>query len=543
MTSGCGDGSGFCPHNNVTRAQMAVFVSRAFELGDGPDPDFADVPAGTWYAAEVAKLAASGITLGCGDGSGFCPHDNVTRAQMATFLWRGQNPDRQQEPPGQFTAISVGDQNVCAIRIDNSIVCWEMDPDPILPDCDQTRIESQPISHTCAEMLGRGAVLDAPQGQFTAVSVGYGHACAIRTDRTAVCWGNNTDGRLDVPDGHYTAIDVGYFGRGCALRTDKTVACWGRDGAERDAAELTETINNQGRFTAISVGTENVCGIRTGNSAVCVYDFSDYVSEREGAYGKKDPFTAIDTPDRAGCGLFVDGTAVCWYAWADPVGEFTAISTSFDRFCGIRTDRTLYCNSIYDSLVRTHAVPTEFAPDGQFTAVSSGANAACGVRTDGTAVCWGYSSHGLLETAALPEGVHVALPPPWDTAEIVAAEAEMARLVNELRSSLGLAPLTVYPGLTTVARAWSLTMRDRDFFEHNPNIAYKSPVGWTALGENIALVYGETFASAAQSAFDNLVNSPGHYANMTISEFNSLGVGVAFEGSSFWFTQNFAHYP
>ncbi len=93
VTSGCGDGSGFCPQDNVTRAQMAVFVSRAFKLPDGPDPDFADVPADAWYAAEVARLAASGVTRGCGDGSGFCPHDNVTRAQMATFLVRalGEN--------------------------------------------------------------------------------------------------------------------------------------------------------------------------------------------------------------------------------------------------------------------------------------------------------------------------------------------------------------------------------------------------------------------------------------------------------------------
>ncbi len=48
---------------------------------------------------------------------------------------------------------------------------------------------------------------------------------------------------------------------------------------------------------------------------------------------------------------------------------------------------------------------------------------------------------------------------------------------------------------------------------------------------------------AVQAAFDALVASPGHYANMTNPEFNHLGVGIPVEGSSFWFTQNFAHYP
>ena len=88
VTRGCGDGSGFCPDRSVTRAEMAVFLSRAFELPEGPDPGFVDVPSDAWYAADVARLAASMITVGCGDRSGFCPGRDTTRAQMATFLHR-----------------------------------------------------------------------------------------------------------------------------------------------------------------------------------------------------------------------------------------------------------------------------------------------------------------------------------------------------------------------------------------------------------------------------------------------------------------------
>ena len=88
VTRGCGDGSGFCPDRPVTRAEMAVFLSRAYDLPDGPDPGFSDVPVDARYATDVAKLAASGITKGCGDGSGFCPGRDTSRAQMATFLWR-----------------------------------------------------------------------------------------------------------------------------------------------------------------------------------------------------------------------------------------------------------------------------------------------------------------------------------------------------------------------------------------------------------------------------------------------------------------------
>ena len=93
VTKGCGDGSGFCSDRPVTRAQMAVFLSRAYDLPDGPEPGFSDVPVDAWYATDVAKLAASGITKGCGDGTGFCPSRDTTRAQMATFLWRATGLD------------------------------------------------------------------------------------------------------------------------------------------------------------------------------------------------------------------------------------------------------------------------------------------------------------------------------------------------------------------------------------------------------------------------------------------------------------------
>lgn len=89
ITGGYGDGT-FRPDDAVTRAQMAVFLSRAYSLPDGPDPGFADVPDDAWYAADVAKLAASGITGGYVDGT-FRPGQDTTRAQMATFLHRAQN--------------------------------------------------------------------------------------------------------------------------------------------------------------------------------------------------------------------------------------------------------------------------------------------------------------------------------------------------------------------------------------------------------------------------------------------------------------------
>ena len=113
ITSGCGDGTRFCPDQHVTRAQMAVFLARAYGLAAGPDPGFADVAPDAWYRREVAGLAASEITHGCGDGTRFCPDQDVTRAQMATFLWRAENPTDLRGYPRALKHLPIdGDWSV-----------------------------------------------------------------------------------------------------------------------------------------------------------------------------------------------------------------------------------------------------------------------------------------------------------------------------------------------------------------------------------------------------------------------------------------------
>lgn len=93
ITSGCGAGN-YCPGDFVTRAQMAVFLLRA-EHGSAYQPPspagvFLDVPSAHWAAGWIEQLAAEGITMGCGQDI-FCPDDSVTRAQMAVFMVRTFN--------------------------------------------------------------------------------------------------------------------------------------------------------------------------------------------------------------------------------------------------------------------------------------------------------------------------------------------------------------------------------------------------------------------------------------------------------------------
>jgi len=91
ITSGYGDGR-YGPEDPVTRAQMAVFLARALNQVPadgfcGTTNPFTDVNYDLWSCKYIKILLSLGIAAGYGDGR-FGPDDDVTRAQMAVFLTR-----------------------------------------------------------------------------------------------------------------------------------------------------------------------------------------------------------------------------------------------------------------------------------------------------------------------------------------------------------------------------------------------------------------------------------------------------------------------
>ncbi len=108
MTSGCATNPlRYCPEAPVTRAQMAVFLVRAkYGPTFSPPPAvglFSDVPPSYWAARWIEQLARDGITSGCGANT-YCPEDVVTRAQMAVFLVRTFNLPKASGLPPQASS-------------------------------------------------------------------------------------------------------------------------------------------------------------------------------------------------------------------------------------------------------------------------------------------------------------------------------------------------------------------------------------------------------------------------------------------------------
>ena len=87
ITDGTSDTT-FAPGTICTRAQGVTFLSRAAgSPAVSGSAAFTDVPADAYYADAAVWAEQKGITDGIGNGL-FGPHNNCTRAQIVTFLYR-----------------------------------------------------------------------------------------------------------------------------------------------------------------------------------------------------------------------------------------------------------------------------------------------------------------------------------------------------------------------------------------------------------------------------------------------------------------------
>ena len=91
------------------------------------------------------------------------------------------------DPPlGSFIAVSAGSYHTCAIRTNGEIDCWGLNGDPYIDDAGELQISD----------LGQS---DAPDGNYSAVSAGDAHSCAIRESGAIKCWGLDRSGQATPP--------------------------------------------------------------------------------------------------------------------------------------------------------------------------------------------------------------------------------------------------------------------------------------------------------------------------------------------------------
>jgi len=105
-----------------------------------------------------------------------------------------------------FTQLSAGATHTCGL-FDGNVVCWGSGKT-------NTGIDPE---------YGQSI---APSGAFTQLSLGFVHSCGLKSDGSAVCWGNNGSGRSTAPSGTFTQISAGEY-HTCGLKSDGSAVCWG----------------------------------------------------------------------------------------------------------------------------------------------------------------------------------------------------------------------------------------------------------------------------------------------------------------------------
>jgi len=112
ITKGCNppDNTEFCPDEAASRGEIAAFLVRAFGYTAEAETDRFTDDDGSVFEDDINRLAAAGLTSGCGD-TAYCPEGPLPRRHMAVFMARalGLVPQIPPErPPPPFPDVGEG---------------------------------------------------------------------------------------------------------------------------------------------------------------------------------------------------------------------------------------------------------------------------------------------------------------------------------------------------------------------------------------------------------------------------------------------------
>mgnify|MGYP001004224740 CR=1 FL=1 len=280
------------------------------------------------------------------------------------------------------------------------------------------------------------------------LSVGTSHACAVVSDGTIRCWGDNTFGQL----GDGTTVDrlspaivpglngIVQVGVGqdftCALDQSQRVHCWGRnvngqlgDGTTTDRM-VPMVISTMASAEQLAVGDDFACASRSNGSVSCwgsnafgqlgdgttTYRTTPvYVMETAGFNYNASKVTA---GARHACGVSVMGAVSCWgdntfgqlgdgttVKKHNPVvvaQNQSAVDAGAYHTCAIQLLQGVSCwgsnahGQLGDGTTVGHTSPVAVVGLSSVTAVAAGFNHTCALLQNESVMCWGENVSGQL---------------------------------------------------------------------------------------------------------------------------------------------------
>lgn len=371
----------------------------AGQLGDGTTSTrtspTAITPAAGWATVDGGGSHTCGTRT---DGTLWCWGAN-TSGQSALEDLAGSTTVPQQVGTGwgTYREVSAGALHTCVLTTGGRIGCTG----------DNTHGQLG-LGHRTGRLLIE-RVTSADTG-WTDVTAGTAHSCAIWSG-IAYCWGSGADGRLGdgtVGDrlapvsvtteprflpGSWTAVSAG-FDHACGLRDDGSAWCWGdgSDGALGSGGTADQLravrVGTATDWTSIHAGTNATCGRRADATLWCwgdggqVGDASFVDRPTPVAVGTGASWTSVQVDGRHTCARRSDGTLWCWgYGASGQLGDGRATPSSFPVQVGTATTWLTVATST-----------TRVDSAGAISRI----DATCATRTDGSLWCWGDGSAGQL---------------------------------------------------------------------------------------------------------------------------------------------------
>ncbi|MFO0453964.1 MAG: fibronectin type III domain-containing protein [Pseudomonadota bacterium] len=331
---------------------------------------------------------------------------------------------------GNFEAITAGSSHTCALREGGAVVrCWGQNFSGQLGDGTRT-----PSSLTPLRVAGGTGVSGIAMVSASGNPVQGNHTCALATDGSVRCWGDNTAGQLGDGTrndrltpvsvvGLSGATAVGAGGQHtCALTSAGEVRCWGNGSSGQlgegvAASRLTPVaVSGLTGVTAVSVGRIHSCALISTGQVRC-WGLNANGQLGDGTTTNRlapvavlglSGVTAIAAGDDHTCARTTAGEIRCWGANAagqlgdgtttnrlTPVGPAglgtaTAVAAGRERTCARTSGGEVRCWG--------EGTLSPLAVDGLsgVTAITVGSGFGCALNSTGQVLCWGINSDGQL---------------------------------------------------------------------------------------------------------------------------------------------------
>ena len=281
--------------------------------------------------------------------------------------------------PTAFAPLGAGGFHTCAVKTDGTVTCWGDDSQ------DQTSV---------------------PEGLTgaMAVSTSSAHNCALRNDATVICWGRSSEGQTTVPVGLTGVAAVGAGGiHTCALKGDGTVTCWGALDFFAPGTDpgVTTVPAGLAGVVRLSVGSLHTCAVRSNGTLSC-WGSNDKGQTIIPAGLTNVVGVGASNGGEHTCAVRSDGGVSCWGLNNSgqatvPAGlsGVTAVGGGVEHSCALKSDGTVTCWG--DNSLGQTSVPAGLTG---VTYLSVGNSHNCVLKSDGSVTCWGWNNAGQSDVPA-----------------------------------------------------------------------------------------------------------------------------------------------